>query len=123
VNRPTCRAAALVLAAVIAMQAFLAELAAQGVLIPTLGATDFAIICHGAGTADQGNGTVPEPAGSKHPCCMSCTAAAPALAGPPNVPRPLHWRSFQAAIPEPSTILIAWRAVRAGFSQAPPNPI
>jgi hypothetical protein len=123
VNRLTCRAAALVLAIAIAVQALLAGLAADGVFIPTLGAFDYAIICHGSSAADQDNGTAPEPAKGKHSCCMSCAAAAPALAGPPSVPRPLPGHSFKSAIPETRTILIAWRAVRAGLSQAPPSPI
>ena len=65
----------------------------------------------------------PEPATGKHPCCVFCTAAAPALAGPSNALEPHLRRSFQAPIPAPMTTLIAWRAVRAGLSQAPPSPI
>jgi hypothetical protein len=57
---------------------------------------------HGPGTADRGNRTVPDPTRAKHPCCTSCTDATPAIA---------------------RRILIAWRAMRAGLSQAPPSPI
>jgi hypothetical protein len=117
------RAAALIVAAAIAMQAFLAGLAAEGALVQAPGVPGLAVICHGAGAADQGNGTVPEPTGAKHPCCMSCTAAAPALAALPSTDRPQPGRSFKPPIPEARTILIAWRAVRAGLSQAPPSPI
>jgi hypothetical protein len=123
VSRLCPRAAALIAAAVIAMQAFLAGLAAEGVLVQAPAVSGGAVICHGAGAADQGNGTVPEPTGAKHPCCMSCTAAAPALAGPANTLRALSGRSFKHPIPEARTILIARRAVRAGPSQAPPSPI
>jgi hypothetical protein len=117
------RAAALILAAAIAVQALLTGLAAEGVLVQAPGVQDFAVICHGSGAADQDNGTVPDPARAKHPCCMSCTAAAPALPRPPNVMGPQPGRSFKPPIPEVRTIFIAWRAVRAGLSQAPPSPI
>jgi hypothetical protein len=121
VNRLCRRAAALVLAVAVGMQAFLAGLAAEGASVHASGASDFAVICHGSGAADEGNGTAPEPATAKHPCCVFCTAAAPALAAPPNSLRLQPARSFEAAIPNPKAILIAWRAVRAGLSQAPPR--
>jgi hypothetical protein len=120
-----CRpAAALLVAAAIAMQAFLAGLAAaEGARAATPGAADFAIICHGGGAADPGNGTPPEPTGAKHPCCLSCTAAAPILGGPPSVPLPRRGRSLAAAAPDTGANVIARRAVRAGLSQAPPSQI
>jgi len=60
---PRCRpAAALIVAAALALQAFVAGLAAaEGARAVTPGAADFAVICHGGGVADQGNGTAPEP--------------------------------------------------------------
>ena len=122
-SRLCSRAATLILAAAIAMQAFLAGLGAEGALVQTPGVSGFAVICHGSGATDQGNGSAPDPTGAKHPCCVFCTAAAPALAGPPNALRPQPLRSVRAAIPAVRTILIAWRAVRAGLSQAPPSPI
>jgi hypothetical protein len=103
------------------MQAFLAGLAAaDGAFVPGSGPAEFGVICHGGGAADHGNGTAPDPTGAKHPCCMSCTAAAPVLGGPPSVPLPQGRRSFKAAAPD-TRIVIARRAVRAGLSQAPPS--
>jgi hypothetical protein len=114
--------AALVVAVAVAMQVFVAGLAAEIMPAQTPGVSDFAVICHGAGAAGQDDGTLPEPSGAKHPCCVFCTAAAPALAEPPNALRPWSGRVFKAPMPEERTILIAWRAVRAGLSQAPPKP-
>jgi hypothetical protein len=116
-----CRpVAALIVAAAIGMQALLSPV---GVAAVTSGAAEFAVICHGGGPSDQGNGTAPDPARAKHPCCMSCTAAASILGGPPSVFLP--WRGQGFAPLEPATLVnvIARRAVRAGLSQAPPGQI
>jgi hypothetical protein len=120
-----CRpAAALIVAAAIAMQAFLAGLAAaEGARVATPGASDFAIICHGGGPSDQGNGTAPDPTGAKHPCCMSCAAAASILGGPPSVFLPRRGQSLTLLVPSTPASVIARRAVRAGLSQAPPSQI
>jgi len=116
-----CRpAAAVIVAAALALEAFLAGLAAaEGLRGVALGPSEFAIICHGGGGADPGG--APEPAGAKHPCCLSCTAAPPIRGGPPNVPVVQRERSFAAAALDTSASLIARRAVRAGLSQAPPS--
>jgi len=116
-----CRpAAALIVAAAIAMQAFLAGVATSGgVLAPGSTPAGFTAICHGGGPADQGNGTAPDPSRAKHSCCMSCTAAAPVLAGPPSVLSPQPGRSFKASVADTSAIVLARRAVRSGLSQAP----
>jgi hypothetical protein len=123
VSRLCRHAATLILAAALAAQALLAGLVAEGALVQTPGVSGFAVICHGSGASDQGNGTLPEPTGAKHPCCIFCTAAAPSLGGPPSTLRPQSARSVKAAIPEARTISITWRAVRAGLSQAAPSPI
>jgi hypothetical protein len=120
-----CRpAAALIVAAAIAMQAFLAGLAAaEGARVASPGVSDFAVICHGGPPSDQGNGTAPDPAAAKHPCCMSCTAAAPIPGGPPSVFLPRHGRSLAPLVASTAANVIARRAVRAGLSQAPPSQI
>jgi len=118
-----CRpAAVLLVAAAIVVQAFLAGLAAAGgARVAMLGASEFAVICHGATPADQGNRTAPDPSGAKHPCCMSCTAAASILGGPPNILLPLRRDGFAPRVPTTHARVAARRAVRAGLSQAPPT--
>jgi hypothetical protein len=122
---PRCRpAATLIVVVALAMQAFFAGLAAvDGARARTPGAADFAVICHGGGASDQGNGTAPDPAGSKHPCCMPCTAAASILGGPPSIFLPRRDYRFAPLAPGTHTSVIARRAVRAGLSQAPPSQI
>jgi hypothetical protein len=123
------RPAVMVAAGLIAMQAFLAGLGlAPAALVLTPGLDDFAVICHGnggtlsdAGTRD--GGTAPEPAQNGHPCCVSCTAAAPPaiLPAPVIVLRADRGRILQSPRLRAASIPIARRAVRAGSSQAPPS--
>ena len=118
------RPVATVAAGVIAVQAFLAGLAlAQAALLLTPGLADFAVICHGNGAAVSDGKTAPVPAHNPHPCCESCTAAAP----PATLPVPLLVSRAERALVFKSptwwtlALPIAARAVRAGLSQAPPS--
>jgi hypothetical protein len=118
------RAAAVFAAGVIAIQAFFAGLTiAQGVLVSAGGPSDFAVICHGSGGADQGNGTGPDPTGAKHPCCMSCTSSVPGLAAPASASLSLPGIGFKSPVPRTHAVRIAQRAVRAGLSQGPPSQL
>src|SRR5438270_8417278 len=127
IARLRCRRAAVVIAAaLIAVQAFFAGLAmAEAALVLTPDLSDVAVICHGHGGADPGNGAAPDPSKARHLCCASCTAGAPpvTLAGPSVVPRSDHGRAFKAPAQHGATVLVAPRAVRAGLSQAPPSRI
>ena len=118
------RPAVMAAAGVIAVQAFLAGLAlAQAALLLTPGLADFAVICHGGGAVVSDDKTAPAPAHNPHPCCESCTAAAPPATLPtpvlvsraqpvPMVKSPVRWM----LVPP-----VAARAVRAGLSQGPPR--
>jgi hypothetical protein len=121
------RPAVMIAAGLIAVQALLAGLAmAQAALMPTPNLADiagFAVICHGNGSADSGNETVPDPAKNWHPCCVTCVAGAP----PATLPEQLiglrseDCRVCKSPFFSATFILIAPRAVRAGPSQAPPS--
>jgi len=117
------RAAVMAAAALLAVQAFLAGLTmaqAAPMLSPDLaGADGFSVICHG----NAGSGTVPEPAESQHPCCVSCMAGAPPATVPQQtiVLRPDRCRVLVSPLLSRVSILIEPRAVRAGSSQAPPG--
>jgi hypothetical protein len=115
------RPAVMIAAGLIAVQALLAGFGiAQAALILTPGVADFAVICHGGGGADS-LGTAPD-VPDRHSCCASCTAAAPAtLPGPLLVLRAHRGHVVEAPSLRAVSILIAPRAVRAGFSQAPPS--
>jgi len=117
------RPAVMMAAGLIAVQAFLAGLGVtQAGLVLTPGLADFAVICHGNGAADPDHGTAPDPARDGHPCCVSCTAAPPAtLPAPAIVASADRYRVFQSPSMRTASIPIALRAVRAGFSQAPPS--
>jgi hypothetical protein len=125
VARLRCRRAAVVLAAaLIAVQAFFAGLAmAEAALVLTPDLTEIAVICHGDGGADPGNGAAPNPIKARHLCCLSCTAGAPpvTLPGASIVPRSDHGRTLKSPAYLAATLLVAPRAVRAGLSQAPPS--
>jgi hypothetical protein len=118
--------AVLVVAGLMAVQAFLGGLAmAQAALMPSPLAADadFAVICHGNAGAGPDPASVPDPARNQHPCCLSCMAGGPPATLPEQhvVLRPD--RCPVAAEPSlcSASILIAPRAVRAGASQAPPR--
>jgi hypothetical protein len=118
------RPAVMAAAGVIAVQAFLAGLAlAQAALLLTPGLADFVVICHGNGVAVLDDKTAPAPAPNPHPCCDSCTAAAP----PATLPAPLSVSRVEPVlvlkVPVRWTLAppIAARAVRAGLSQGPPG--
>jgi hypothetical protein len=123
-----CRRPAVMIAAgLIAVQAALAGLGmtqAALVLTPNLAdVADFAVICHGNGGAGSDHGTAPDPAKIQHPCCASCLAGgAPAtLPAQQVVPRLDRCRAVKSPALCPASVLVAPRAVRAGFSQAPPS--
>jgi hypothetical protein len=111
-------------AGLIALQAFLAGLAlAQATLLFTPGLADFAVICHGNGGAVSDDGTAPDPGRNSHPCCESCTAAAPPATLP--VPAIVRLLDLGGVFKSPTLWVAALpraaRAVRAGLSQAPPS--
>jgi hypothetical protein len=129
------RPAVTVAAGLFAVQAFLAGLAtAQAGLVLTPNLADvagFAVICHGNGGADSGNGVDPaktdpaktDPAKDRHPCCVSCAAGPPPATSPEqlSVLRADPFRVFKSHALHATSIPIVSRAVRAGPSQAPPN--
>jgi DUF2946 family protein len=88
------------------------------------------VICHGAGPGGAGpaDGTAPSdtqaPAQNQsNACCAFCTAASPALLllKPPVPMRADVARELGSTVPHDRVVAIAWRAVRAGSSQAPPS--
>jgi hypothetical protein len=118
--------AVLVVAGLMAVQAFLGGLAmAQAALMlsPNPANADFAVICHGNAGADSDPAGVPEPARNPHPCCLSCVAGSPPATLPEQhvVLRPDRCRVAAQPLLCAASILIAPRAVRAGPSQAPPR--
>ncbi len=118
--------AVLVVAGLMAVQAFLGGLAmAQAALMlsPNRADPDFAVICHGNAGAGSDPAGVPDPAGNQHPCCLSCVAGSPPATLPDQHVVLREDRSRVAAEPLlcAASILIAPRAVRAGASQAPPD--
>jgi hypothetical protein len=124
------RPAVTVAAGLFAVQAFLAGLAtAQAGLVLTPNLADvagFAVICHGNGGADSGNGVDPaktDPDKDRHPCCVSCAAGPPPATSPEqlSVLRADPFRVFKSRALHATSIPIVSRAVRAGPSQAPPN--
>jgi hypothetical protein len=121
------RAAVMVAAGLLVVQAFLAGLTvAQAALMlsPDLaGADGFSVICHGNGGAGSDPGSAPEPGKNQHPCCLSCMAGAPpaTLPGQTIVLRPDRSRVLVSVLPCRVSIVIEPRAVRAGPSQAPPR--
>jgi hypothetical protein len=118
--------AVLVVAGLMAVQAFLGGLAmAQAALMlsPNPAEGDFAVICHGnAGTGSDPAGPA-DPARNQHPCCLSCLAGGPpaTLPEPQVVLRPDRCPVAATPLLRAASILIAPRAVRAGASQAPPR--
>jgi hypothetical protein len=110
--------------ALIALQAFIAGLAMAGAarMQTAEAGAGFAVICHGNGAPSSDSGSAPNQPKNWHPCCFACTAGA----GAALLPEP--WDAVGASrqpISSPprlrtASVLIAPRAVRAGFSQAPP---
>jgi hypothetical protein len=117
------RAVVVMAAGLIAAQAFLAGLAGAQAALLTSSLADLAVICHGNGGADADQGAVPDPAKSRHPCCMSCAAGAPPATLPAQqmVARADRGGVLKSPTLRAASILIARRAVRAGPSQAPPS--
>jgi hypothetical protein len=118
--------AVLVVAGLMAVQAFLGGLAmAQAALMlsPNLADADFAVICHGNADTGSDPAGVPDPAPNQHPCCQSCVAGSPPATLPEQhvVLRPDRCRVAAKPLLCAASILIAPRAVRAGASQAPPR--
>jgi hypothetical protein len=88
------------------------------------------VICHGAGAGGAGPVGATAPSDTQAPaqnqpnaCCAFCTAASPALLllKPPVPMRADVARELGSTIPHDRAVAIAWRAVRAGSSQAPPS--
>jgi hypothetical protein len=104
------------------LQALLAGLATAHAA--ALAADPFAAaICHGAGSADPGKGTAPDSGEADALCCAFWTAAGPALApdhAPVSVRLSMARSPLAPALFQVGIVLDA-RAVRAGFSQAPPG--
>jgi hypothetical protein len=90
-------------------------------------AFDPGAICHGAGQPAPGNTAAPggERDFDAHLsiCCASCIATAPfLLQHTPLAPAQIERQSDPAAsVAGHGSVPIAWRAVRAGLSQAPPT--
>jgi hypothetical protein len=87
-------------------------------------------ICHGAGGNGAGGGQdgtgSADPRGSDqhaNTCCAFCLAATSGLPafGAPDMPGLHRVRVFISAVSHVAAAPIPWRAVRAGFSQAPPS--
>ena len=119
---PACRRPIVLIAAwLIALQAFLAGVAAAQAA--AMAASDpINAICHGAGGAGTSDGTASQSAKIEHLCCAHCTSVAPAIA-PPDAPRAAPARLASRPLACSSfTVVIARGAVRAGPSQAPPTP-
>jgi Protein of unknown function (DUF2946) len=117
------RAIVWIAAWLVVLQAFFA-----GVAIAQTGATiafdpvAAAAICHGSGVAGSDDTTAPETGKVRHLCCAYCMSAAPAVPPPAalNVlqPRPISRLIAHSGF----TLVLAHQAVRAGRSQAPPEP-
>ena len=121
--RPHLRPIAMIAAGLIALQAFLAGLAStQAVAIAAPDFIDFAVICHGTGGTDPGDGTAPDPINIVHLCCVACMASAPPATLSEQAVLPQSDRCRESTTPAvcAAAVPIAGRAVRAGLSQAPP---
>jgi hypothetical protein len=106
---------------ILVLQTVVAGLAAAPVAAPF---APFDAICHGAGGTEAPADTAPGPGKSGNAvCCAFCTAAAAALLPVPP-PAVGHFERGADASLSPffrNAALIAWRAIRAGPSQAPPS--
>jgi hypothetical protein len=129
VARPYClrRAAILIVALAIALQAFFAGLAvaqSTGLAVSGLG-PEMAFICHGQGLAagDHDHGTAPDPVAVSHLCCFACfCGGAPAtLTAAALMPHTARDRAVQTIPPHVVATPVGRRAVRDGPSQAPPT--
>jgi hypothetical protein len=104
----------------VVLQAFLAGFAtAQAGAMLASDPAD--VICHGSGSADTGDGTVPDKA--LHLCCSFCVSAAPSVSAPdtPGVTMPQPRQAARPRVVSGFTVIISPGAVRAGPSQAPPR--
>ena len=118
------RPAAVLVAGLIALQAFLAGLAAaQAAIVLTGNPTEVAIICHGHGGGSSDHGSNPDPRDAAHLCCVACACGgAPAtLAQAPPMPRAAAFRSLRSSPLSAAAAPIGRRVVRDGPSQAPPT--
>jgi hypothetical protein len=124
------RAAVLIAAGLLAVQAFLAGLTLTQALALTSnpGVGDFSAICHGNAGAIADSGAAQDPGGTdpathQHPCCDACASGA----APATLPEQLAVRRTDrcGAAEAPAfcslAVRITPRAVRAGASQAPPT--
>jgi hypothetical protein len=116
------RAIVVVATGLVLLQAMLVSLSTAQAA--ALAANPFAgVICHSGGGAEPADGTAPESGKVSPICCAFCTASAAGLA-PDHVPFPTH-PGFRAEPRTPVLFHVAIpvdpRAVRAGFSQAPPG--
>jgi len=118
-----CRPIAVIAAGLIVLQAFLAGLAgARAAATTAADPLGIAVICHGAGGSDSGDGTAPDPIKSVHLCCIGCMGA-PAATLPEQavlLRSDLCGESRSAPVCA-ADVTIAERAIRAGQSQAPPR--
>jgi len=121
-----CRRPLIAVAVVlVALQALVTGLAtAQSAAIQAGSPFDAGVICHGAGGGSEPpvDGT-PSSGEARDLCCAFCAAAAPAVlwVTQPVVGQVERACADRLARPAGNFVWIAWRAVRAGPSQAPPS--
>jgi hypothetical protein len=118
------RSIAVIAAGLIVLQAFLAGFAnSRAAAIPAADPIGVAVICHGAGGSDSGDGTAPDPIKAVHLCCVACMAGSLAGTLPEQaaLPKPNPCRDSTSAAVCAADVPISERAVRAGQSQAPPH--
>jgi hypothetical protein len=117
------RPMALIAAGLIVLQAFVAGFASARAAAITADPLGIAVICHGAGGSDPGDGTAPDPIKLAHQCCIDCMGGSPAATLPEQAVllRSDNCGESNAAPVRAADVTIAERAIRAGQSQAPPR--
>jgi hypothetical protein len=122
--RPHHRSIAVVAAGLIVLQAFLTGLAsARAAAVTATDPLGIAVICHGAGGSNSGDGTAPDPTKLAHLCCVDCIGGSPSATLPEQavlLRSDLCGGSNSAPVCA-ADVTIAERAIRAGQSQAPPR--
>ena len=111
----------MVAAWLIALQAFLAGVAAaQAAVKLALISSDAGVICHGAGSTGP---VVPDADQTWQLCCGFCATAssAAAVGDAPDVTPVVSWNQAAAPALIQFTVVMARGAVRVGPSQAPPQ--